>query len=118
MTVDMQSVFSIMLGLVIALIGLVYRNITVSLEAKASNEALKDIKEYFRKEVERVASDSSERLRELSGRQDREIDSIRTEMGRITDGLESLRRDVATGNTNILERLQEMALTIRTGPIP
>jgi pyridoxine 5'-phosphate synthase PdxJ len=113
MTFEPQAVLSILLGLIFGLIGLVYRNISVSLEAKASNEALKETKEYFRKELERVTADYSDRVKDLAARQDREIDSIRTEMGRITDGLEVLRRDVSQGNTSILERLQEVALQIQ-----
>lgn len=116
MTLDMQSVLSVLLGLIFALVALVYRNVTVSLEAKASNEALKETKEYFRKELERVTADYSDRVKDLANRQDREIDSIRNEMTRITDGLEVLRRDVSQGNTSILERLQEMALQIRHHP--
>lgn len=113
MSPDPQWVVGTLLGLVFALIALIHRNMSTALEAKASNEALKETKEYFRKELERLTADYSERVKELSMRQDREIDSLRKEMGRITDGLEVLRRDVSQGNANILERLQEMALQIR-----
>jgi len=113
MSIEPQWLIGILLALIFALIGQIHSKMNSSLEAKASNEALKEAKEQFRKEFERINFEYNERVKELVARQDREIDSLRGEIIRVTDSVDALRRDVMQGNNTVLERLQEVALQLR-----
>ena len=114
MSIDPQWLIGILLAVIFALLGLVHRSMSTALDTKASADALKEAKSYFHRELERLHTEYTERVRELAARQDREIDTIRHDMARVTDSLDALRRDVTEGNKHVLEQLQAVALQLRT----
>lgn len=105
--------------IIVGLIGVVWsmvrteaKNNAEALDLKASNEALKEAKTDFLSHLERHRTEIQQRLREVSERQDREIDWLKDEMDKISNNIAEMRRENTQANTTILQRLQDLALAV------
>lgn len=87
-----------------------------ALEKKASAEALKEAKNDFNMRVEKLDANYRQLLQDVAKRQDREIEWLKGEMDKISIGITEMRRENTTANNQILQRLQDLALRIGTGP--
>lgn len=85
-----------------------------SIDAKASIDSLREAKEMFDRDLNRLRADHQERMRELSAKQEKEIEWLKKEMDGIVDTLNEMRRDFAAGNTNVMKSIQELTLLFRS----
>lgn len=106
---------TVILGLIAAVWSMVRTEASKNadaLEMKASHEALKDAKSDFMMRLDKQHTEFQQRLREVSERQDREIDWLKDEMDKISSNIAEMRRENTQANTAILARLQELALAV------
>ena len=72
-------------------------------DAKANHAtALRDVKEHF-----------NQRLRELHDRQDREIDWLKQELGKMSDNLQHMRQEQNAANDAIMRDIRQLAITLQ-----
>lgn len=90
---------------------------TVSVDEVKSNHtiAIRDIKEHFQRIIDRNHSDYQERIRELNERQDREVDWLKEEIGKLGDNLQHMRQEQVLANQDIMRNIQQIATNLR-GP--
>jgi hypothetical protein len=83
-------------------------------EVKANNViALRDVKEHFQRIIDRNHSDYQERIRELNERQDREVDWLKEEIGKLGDNLQHMRQEQVLANQDIMRNIQQLATNLR-----
>lgn len=86
-----------------------------ALDKKASTIALDEAKNNHRTELREMREQFSEQLRELNRRQDREIDWLKEEMGRIGTSISEMRQEQTTANAMISQNIQQLAIAIQRG---
>lgn len=114
-----EQLFGIGVMVFLALVGVIWkmmrdeRTATVeALEKKASNHALAEYKIHVKELLEQRDKDIQSRMQEHGLRQDREIGWLKDEINRINEGVSEIRRDVSSGNSQILTSLSNLATQI------
>ncbi len=110
------------LGIAGALLGVIWlmlrqenKRTEDALDKKASTAALDEAKSNHRSELREMREQFSEQLRELNRRQDREIDWLKEEMGRIGTSLSEMRAEQTAANAMISQNIQQLAIAIQRG---
>ena len=120
-----NQVYSVAVGtfitIVLGLIGVIWNMVRTeaksnaeALNQKASADALKEAKSDLMLRLEKQHAEFQQRLREVSERQDREIDWLKDEMDKISNNLAEMRRENTQANAAILQRLQDLAMAVGT----
>ena len=86
-----------------------------ALDKKASSAALDEAKATHRVEINQLRDFFQERIRELNQRQDREIDWLKEEMGRIASSLSEMRQEQIAANAQITQNIQQLTITLQRG---
>lgn len=86
-----------------------------ALEKKASTAALDEAKTNHRTELREMREQFSEQLRELNRRQDREIDWLKEEMGRLGTSISEMRQEQTAASAMISQNIQQLAIAIQGG---
>ncbi len=86
-----------------------------ALDKKASIAALDEAKANHRNELRELREYFQEQIRELNRRQDREIDWLKEEMGRIGTSLSEMRSEQSNANAIITQNIQQLSLIIQGG---
>lgn len=89
-------------------------------EVKANHVlAMRDVKDHFQKIIDRNHDDYRERIHDLNERQDREVDWLKAQLGKLDESIQTMRNEQsaansqhATANAAIMQNIQQLSRMI------